>query len=187
MKNLPLLFLPFALAACTTAPKTAAKPDDVSTKATAAVTAPLNDLNLVKVEIPPVLLAAQAAPYEVPQPGDCPALTAQIKSLDAVLEPDLDQPVKPDTRSMSERGSDEAGDAAFDALRRTAEGVVPFRGWLRKLSGAESHARSVVQAVLAGNVRRAFLKGVGQALNCPVPARPVQAPRVAAAASAPQH
>ena len=148
------------------------------------MTAPLNDLNLVRVEIPPVLLAAQKAPYAVPEPGDCVALTVQISALDAVLEPDLDQPLKADVRSTTERGSDAAGDAAFDALRRTAEGVVPFRGWMRKLSGAESHARSVTQAVVAGNVRRAFLKGMGQALNCPVPAKPLQP--AAAAASAPQ-
>ena len=187
MKHLPVLFvlLPVALAACTTAPKTPAAQADPGAKVADAVTAPLGDLNLVRVEIPPVLQAAQKAPYAVPEPGDCAALTAQIGALDAVLEPDLDQPAKPDQRSTGERGSDAAGDAAIDALRRTAEGVVPFRGWLRKLTGAESHAHSVVQAVMAGNVRRAFLKGMGQALNCPVPAKPLQAPP--AAASAPQH
>ena len=183
MNKLPLLLVvPLALVACTTAPKTAATKGDAGTRAADAVAAPLGDLNVVRVEIPPVLLAAQKAPYAAPEPGDCVALTVQVSALDAVLEPDLDQPPKADTRSTTERGSDAAGDAAFDALRRTAEGAVPFRGWLRKLSGAESHARSVTQAVLAGNVRRAFLKGLGQAWGCEAPAAPMRAASAASKA-----
>ena len=172
MKTLPLLLIPLALAACSTAPKSTATKDDASTKVGDAVTAPLGDLNLVRTDIPPVLVAAQKAPYALPMPGDCAALTAQITALNVVLEPDLDQPVTADGRSMTERGSDAAGDAAFDALRRTAEGVVPFRGWVRKLSGAERYSRAVAAAIAAGTVRRGFLKGLGQAAGCPVPAAP---------------
>ena len=64
---------------------------------------------------------------------------------------------------LLERGADAAG----NALQRTAEGVVPFRGWVRKLSGAERYSRQVAAAIAAGTVRRAFFKGLGQAQGCP--------------------
>ena len=61
----------------------------------------------------------------------------------------------------------EAGSgAAVGALQRTAEGVIPFRGWIRKLSGAERHSRQVAAAITAGGVRRAFLKGVRASRSC---------------------
>ncbi len=44
---------------------------------------------------------------------------------------------------------------------------MPFRGWIRRLSGAERHARDVAAAIAAGTARRAFLKGVGQGRICP--------------------
>jgi hypothetical protein len=69
---------------------------------------------------------------------------------------------------LVERG----GDTAADLLRGTAEGVVPFRGWVRKLSGAERYAKEVAAAIAAGTIRRAFLKGLGQATGCPAPAAP---------------
>ena len=49
---------------------------------------------------------------------------------------------------------------------RDAVGL-PFRGVVRRLSGAEARDRELRAYVLAGIVRRAFLKGVAQAHDCP--------------------
>ena len=53
-----------------------------------------------------------------------------------------------------------------------AGGIVPFRGWVRKLSGAERHARDVAAAIGAGAVRRAFLKGIAGQRGCKLSAEP---------------
>lgn len=138
-----------------------------STIGDTAVT-PLSDLNLVRGEIPAPLLAAQKAPYAMPAARSCDAVGAEVIALDGVLGPDLDTPPQPNNPGLIERG----GDAATGALRGAAEGIVPFRGWVRKLSGAERYSREVAAAIAAGTVRRSFLKGLGQALDCKAPAAP---------------
>jgi hypothetical protein len=144
-----------------------------------AATTPLSDLNLVKAEIPPVLAEALKAPYRPPAAAGCEVIAAEVTQLEAVLGADLDVPPSAARPSLLERGSTAAGDAAVGALRGAAEGVIPFRGWVRKLSGAERYSREVAAAIAAGSVRRSYLKGVGQARGCAAPAAP------AAAASSP--
>jgi hypothetical protein len=73
---------------------------------------------------------------------------------------------------MMEKGTTMAGDSAIDALRGTTEGLIPFRGWVRKLTGAERHSKEVASAIAAGIVRRAYLKGIGQSHGCETPAAP---------------
>jgi len=46
------------------------------------------------------------------------------------------------------------------------EGAIPFRGWLRKLSGAERHSKQAQTAVLAGKVRRGYLRGIMASNSC---------------------
>ena len=126
-----------------------------------AASTPLRDLNVVKTEIPPLLLQAQAAPYALPASRDCPALQAEWLRYTEVLGPDLD--ATPEQRKgWAERGQAEVG----KALTRAAEGAVPFRGWLRKLSGAERQERRVAAAVEAGEARRAYLRGWLAAQSC---------------------
>ncbi|QPF76656.1 hypothetical protein G8A07_16500 [Roseateles sp. DAIF2] len=138
---------------------------------TEAASAPLQDLNLSKTPIPPVLLEARKAPYAAPVPPACADLQQQILALDEVLGPDLDAPPeKPGDAGWVEQGSEAAGNAVYGALRSAAEGVVPLRGWVRKLSGAERHSESTAAAIKAGLARRSFLRGYAQAQACP-PAR----------------
>jgi hypothetical protein len=137
-----------------------------------AASTPLSDLNLVRAEIPPVLAAAQRAPYAPPAERSCSALAADVQALDAVLGADLDAPPRGDDPGLIERSGGVVGDAAVGAVRRTAEDVVPFRGWVRKLTGAERHAREVQAAATAGTIRRAYLKGLAQAAGCAPPAAP---------------
>lgn len=132
-----------------------------------AASTPLNDFNLMQNEIPAVLLAAQKQPYQLPVEQSCVALTEQIYALDMALGPDLDTPPSETDPSLIERGSEMADDAAIDALQSTAESIVPFRSWVRRLSGAAAYSRQVAAAIAAGMVRRAFLKGLVQAHGCP--------------------
>ena len=52
-----------------------------------AATTPLSDLNVVRAEIPPVLAAAQKAPYAAPADKSCAALAADVQALDARSAP----------------------------------------------------------------------------------------------------
>lgn len=125
---------------------------------------PLRDLNISTPEIPPVLRAALAQPYAVPAKQDCASLNSQVDALDDLLGADIDVPEEKQDRT--EMARDMAGKAATGALQNTVEGAIPFRGWLRKLSGAERRSNEVQNALLAGKVRRGFLKGVMQARSC---------------------
>lgn len=158
----------------------------ISRQISEAASAPLNDLNLLHAKIPEVLLAAQQGPYAPPVDPGCDGLAQAIRQLDAALGPDLDAPSTPGNPSMVDKGRSEAGEAAVGALRHTAEGLIPFRGWVRKLSGAERYSKQVLEAITAGIVRRAYLKGLRQAQGCPVPAAPFQPSPEAGAAVSPR-
>ncbi|MES2017276.1 MAG: hypothetical protein V4484_12340 [Pseudomonadota bacterium] len=127
---------------------------------------PLTDLNLNESVIPAILVQAKATPYAAPADQACPALMAQVLLLDDVLGPDLDVPEVADESGTGARAVSTLGNAAVGAVQRTVEGAIPFRGWLRKLSGAERHSRDVATAITAGTVRRGYLKGVAFARDC---------------------
>lgn len=133
-----------------------------------AAMSPLGDLNIVRTDIPAVLTEAEHQPYQLPADRSCFALGAEIAKLDLALGADFDAQVPKSSASPSllDRGSDFAEDQAVGAVKRTAEGLVPFRGWVRKLSGAERYDRQVSQAKTAGSVRRAFLKGIAVSEHC---------------------
>ncbi len=149
----PVFALALGLAGCATPER-----GEVQT----AVATPLNDLNLVHAPIPEALRAAQRAPYAPPEPRDCAAMALEVRSLDEVLGPDLDAPATESDPGLVERG----GQLVSGAVRNAAEGVVPFRSWVRKLSGAERYSRQVAAAIAAGTVRRAYLKGLRAGLAC---------------------
>ena len=133
-----------------------------------AATAPLRDLNVLRTKIPPVLLQAMADPYaRPPRNYRCPDLIALIRPLDEVLGSDLDR-VSVEDEDFLQRGRETALGVAADF----ASDAIPFRGWVRKLSGAESHDRLVRDAIIAGGVRRGYLKGLGEARGCLPPATP---------------
>lgn len=142
-----------------------------------AITSPLSDFNLMRTEIPAVLLSARKAPYAFPADAGCIWFTTEIQGLDFVLGPDLDAIKLDADGNVVER---ELGNATVNALKSFTEGFVPFRAWIRRLTGADSHAREVAAAGMAGIVRRSYLKGVAHARACrlePVPGSvPAKAP-----------
>lgn len=132
-----------------------------------AATTPLRDLGVKKIEIPEVLLTAMADPYARPPRGySCAYLIALVRPLDDALGPDIDQ-TPPGDEDLVSRGKalGVAADVASSAL-------IPFRGVVRKVSGAEAHDRLVQSAYVAGSVRRAYLKGLGESKGCNPPATP---------------
>jgi len=164
MKNLAVALLALLLAACASP-----GPED---KMSQAATTPLSDLNVLQPEIPPPLAAALKAPYARPADATCSGLAAEVEALDALLGNDLDAAPSASNPGMIERGVVALGDATIGTVRGAAEGVVPLRSWVRKLSGAERHSKQVAAAVAAGVVRRSFLKGLGDAGGCEAPAGP---------------
>jgi hypothetical protein len=133
-----------------------------------AATAPLRDLNVMRTKIPEILLLALADPYARPPRGwKCPQLTALIRPLDVALGPDIDL-LPPGDENLMDRSRSTALGAAADF----ASDAIPFRGWVRKLSGAEQHDRLVQSAIIAGDTRRGYLKGLGEARGCNPPATP---------------
>ena len=156
----------------------------------AAIT-PLSDLNVVQEKIPEVLRnAKKVGPYAAPEKLECAVVQDEINRLTAALGPDLDDPNNKDKQSLLDRGTDAAENYGVGFVRRTVEGMVPFRSWVRKLTGAEKHSKEVASSIIAGGVRRAYLKGIRLGMACPVPAPknapdlPASAPSAATAATA---
>lgn len=137
-----------------------------------AVLAPLDDLNLRKLKIPEILIQALHAPYDLTGLSTCPSLAAEVQRLDEVLGPDIDAPRSDDARNLTEKGEDLADKTAVGAVRDASTSFIPFRGMVRKLTGAEKHQRAVEAAIEAGQSRRAFVKGAGMTRNCAPPAAP---------------
>ena len=143
-----------------------------------AMTAPLRDVNLIRTKIPRVLLEAMDDPYQRPADASCRGLIALVAPLDSALGEDIDQNPPEENEDLMDRGRKAAGQAALGAVASAAQDMIPMRGWVRKLTGAERHDRLVQSAITSGNVRRAYLKGLGEARGCDPPATPQhKAPR----------
>jgi hypothetical protein len=108
-------------------------------------------------------------------------LDAEIRELNAALGPDIDLP-----GGKGASVSKKLTDATFNLARSAVSSVVPYRGVVRQVTGAEKRARSVNEALLAGTVRRAYLKGYGEMLSCAYPASPQRTGHVQANLDSPQ-
>ncbi|HRD45035.1 MAG TPA: hypothetical protein PLF78_00980 [Caulobacter sp.] len=122
-----------------------------------AVGQPLRDLGMVRPATPDVLVNAAAAPYAVADSADCAALAEEVAALDILLGQDVDAPKSGDDNL--------AGDIVLGALRGAVS--LPFRGVVRRVSGAERRDRERAAAILAGMVRRGYLKGLLAGARCP--------------------
>ncbi|MFZ6747725.1 hypothetical protein [Undibacterium sp. Ren11W] len=145
----------------------------MDTQVMGAVTSPLSDFNLMRTEISPELTAAMKGPYLLPSDKSCESIAAEVRGLDRIIGPDLDATMSSQVASLFDQGQSELSNAAVGALRSTVEGVIPFRSWVRRFSGADKHSKELSAALAAGIVRRAFLKGLGQASGCLPPAAPL--------------
>lgn len=136
-------------------------PEDSTIKDTAnSVTEPFDGK-----EVPPKLLAIQGDPYSLAGLGKCAAIIREVDELDTVLGPDVNERVD---KSRAKKREETAGRVAGTV----AGGVIPFRGLIAEVTGANAERRRYALAVYAGTVRRGFLKGVGLERGCKAPARP---------------
>lgn len=125
------------------------------------VTKPLSDFNIKKDEVPDILVAARNKPYDVTGLKKCPAISAEVAKLDAVLGDDIDV-ARDDGNSTIKMGN---------IAKSLVGSLIPFGGVIREISGANAQQRKWNEAIYAGSVRRAFLKGVGEQRGCRYPAR----------------
>jgi hypothetical protein len=120
--------------------------------------------NLSHGALPSALVAAAEAPYANPHPAGCDALATEIRELDLVLGPDLDRTPSPHA----------PGSFVGALVAGEIKAAIPYYGWIRRLTGVEARARRTRAAIAAGAVRRAYLKGLGEARQCPPPASPAR-------------
>lgn len=148
----PMVGLAVAIAAglggCATTTRPASPADPVGS----ALAQPFRDLSLIRSEAPAELVRAAAEPYRPTQ--DCAAVAAELDVLVGLLGPDVD------AAPAKDGGADLAG-----AVVSGAAGL-PFRGVVRRLTGAHKRDEAIAAAVLGAMVRRGFLKGQAAALGC---------------------
>ncbi len=122
---------------------------------------PLSDLNIKKTGIPPLLITAQERPYAVDGLRTCSQLNAAVTDLNTLLGEDIDV-----------ADSDGEGVDAGRVAQSVVGSLIPFRGLIRELSGANAQERKLQSAIVAGSTRRGFLKGMAQQRGCKGIARP---------------
>ena len=133
---------------------------------------PFQDLNMMQDPIPIVLLRAELDPYAVKGLTSCDVVMNRVAELDLALGPDLDAPADhPKSKVTEDAGL--AAAAALEAAAAAAEGFMPVRSVVKRVSGASKYEAHVKHAVLAGTERRAFLKAIGAMHNCGWPAAPL--------------
>lgn len=141
-----------------------------------ALQTPLEDLNLKRDPIPKMLEICATNPYAMPLPPQCATIPTELTELNRLLGPDMEpeplpwlpKPKKIAIRPYVSQGVSMAQDQAVGIVRSKVD-IIPFRGMVRRVTGAEKHAKKVARAYEAGKLRRAFLKGLLSAYGCTYP------------------
>ncbi|HET6536570.1 MAG TPA: hypothetical protein VFG34_00455 [Sphingopyxis sp.] len=116
-------------------------------------------------EVPDKLKAIQDDPYSLEGMRRCAQIITEVEELNAVLGPDVHERVE---KSLAKKREKTVGRVAGTV----AGSIIPFRGLIGEVTGANAERRRYAEAVYAGTVRRGFLKGVGLERGCRAPARP---------------
>lgn len=185
MKKIALLLCTAMLATSTytNAQEIEEKDKDIGEQVADTAKSPFKDFNLTRDDIHDILKKAKDEPYALPK-MNCVELNNEINVLTDILGPDIDATVE------EKNNYEKASSAAFNALNKTVQGAIPYRSWIRKISGAERHAKKLDAAINAGKARRSFLKGV-VAGTCAVEVKkedcqPQQSPELIKEDSAPE-
>ncbi|VAW04275.1 hypothetical protein MNBD_ALPHA04-652 [hydrothermal vent metagenome] len=154
-----VLFLPIMSAA---PPATASTPyadKPMETHIGNAMLQPLRDVNLKKDKIPERLLQIEDDPYNLDYIDGCRALVSEIVSLYPLLGPDVNEVQLQSDAEVREQSASRIAGGIIG-------GLIPFRGIVRELTGANAHERDYRAALSAGFARRSFLKGIATAEGC---------------------
>jgi len=139
-----------------------------------AAMSPLEDINLKRDKIPDEFKDIKN-PYAVDPELSCDLIAKEVSRLDGVLGRDWDIP-PPDKKGLGDRAADGASTAFLDTVASGASGIIPYRGIVRTVTGANSHASKVRKAYERGSHRRTFLKAIGLVKGCAYPAAPLPLP-----------
>lgn len=127
-----------------------------------AIEQPFRDVSLMRENPPDILIRATTAPYQWDPDSGCTEIRAEIVALDLVLGPDLDLVLEETDQSSID------GNAILSGAIGGLIGL-PYSGIVRRISGAEQRDRKLRKAILAGMVRRGFMKGLAYEAGCPMP------------------
>jgi len=116
-------------------------------------------------EVPQKLKDIQDDPYSLRGLNRCGPIIAEVRELNEVLGPDVNEQVD---KSRGKKREQTAARVAGSAIGS----IIPFGGIIGEVTGANAERRRYNEAVYAGTVRRGFLKGVGLQKGCKAPARP---------------
>lgn len=116
-------------------------------------------------EVPQKLKDIQKNPYSLSGLRSCSSIQREVRELNTVLGPDVNERVD---KSKRKKREETAGRVAGSAVGS----IIPFGGLIGEVTGANAERRRYNRAVYAGTVRRGFLKGVGRERGCGAPARP---------------
>ena len=162
MKNVRVtgFLMALALSAVPAQAQQGAKKDLTEKQVAESVTKPFDGK-----DIPPKLKSIQDDPYSLRGLSRCAALQQEIRELNEVLGPDVNEKVR---KSKAKKREETAGRVAGSAVGS----IIPFGGIIGEVTGANAERRRYNKAVYAGTVRRGFLKGGGLKQGCRAPARP---------------
>lgn len=124
-----------------------------------AVTQPAKDVNLKKDKIPQRLMEIQVAPYDLTGMDRCTAILAEIRNLRPLLGPDVNEEARLSRAEKRERSVSRVAGGLIG-------GLIPFRGVVREVTGANAADQRYRKALSAGFARRSFLKGVAFSRGC---------------------
>ena len=159
MRTSPLLLIALLLAAPAAAQNNQ-QDKDFGDRAENVVSQPLRDVGAMRDKPPEILVRVQKAPYSLAGLKNCADYLREIRELDKVLGPDVDQ--------RDEEGRPTAGNLAEAGASALVNSPIPLRGLVREATGAAAAERRLRAMVAAGVARRGFLKGYAKARNCRV-------------------
>lgn len=155
--------LAFGLTGCTSSVAGDGRGDGGIVQAAAT---PLRDVGLLRPDVPEALKDLNY-PYAPTEPrGDCAAVATEIAGMDALLGPESYQP--DEESGIGTRATQAAGNYAVSTVADAAADVLPYRGWVRRLSGASKAERKAAAAYAMGEQRRTFLRGYAAGLGCAI-------------------
>jgi hypothetical protein len=131
---------------------------------TDAAYTPLRDINMIRPEVP-LLLRNLEYPYSTATLTSCAAVLDEIHQFDSVLGPE--SYAAGPNRNIWDRSGDFMEEQTIQAAQNTAQDIIPFRSWVRRLTGATAADREALRAFANGQQRRTFLRGYGASLGCP--------------------
>jgi len=119
---------------------------------------PARDVGARKIDTPPVILKAAAAPYSLKGVRTCAQLNGAIFELTDALGPDYN--------GATTTRENRAGKLAEAGGKTVVNTIIPFRGLVREISGAAPAERRLNAAIQASFARRGFLRGVATGRGC---------------------